>query len=225
MAEMLLINPRRRTTRRKTAAKRRTHARVRKNPMTMVAHTRKRRHTTRKHNPMHMMRRHVTRRRNPIGTGMASTYLRDVREALMAGAGAVVFDIVHGQIKRFLPTSLQVTPGSIGAGDAVRAVITVVVGQALNGVTRGFSKKAAMASLTVQAHDLLKGFVPASLPLGYMSPAMVAQGTNRVGPIRGTTGMNAYMRPGPTPLLSAYTSGTPLLNGAAQRREGVSTYY
>jgi len=219
MAEMLLINPQRRKTRRKTA-KRRTTARVRKNPMTMTTVRRR----VKRRNPMHMMRRAVMRR-NPIGTGMASTYLRDVREALMAGAGAVVFDIVHGQIKRFLPTSLQVTPGSIGAGDAVRAVITVVVGQALNKVTRGFSKKAAMASLTVQAHDLLKGFVPASLPLGYMSPAMVAQGTNRVGPIRGTTGMNAYMRPGPTPLLSAYTSGTPLLNGSAARREGVTTYY
>lgn len=222
MAEMLLINPQRRKSRRKTAAKRRTHARVRKNPMTMTTTVRRR---VKRRNPMHMMRRAVMRRRNPIGAGMASSYLRDVREALMAGAGAVVFDIVHGQIKRFLPTSLQVTPGSIGAGDAVRAVITVVVGQALNKVTRGFSKKAAMASLTVQAHDLLKGFVPASLPLGYMSPAMVAQGTNRVGPIRGTTGMNAYMRPGPTPLLSAYTSGTPLLNGSVQRREGVSTYY
>ena len=221
MAEMLLINPRRRTSRRKTAAKRRTTKRVRKNPMMMATTVRRR---VKRRNPMHMMRRSVMRR-NPIGTGMASSYLRDVREALMAGAGAVVFDIVHGQIKRFLPTSLQVTPGSIGAGDAVRAVITVVVGQALNKVTRGFSKKAAMASLTVQAHDLLKGFVPASLPLGYMSPAMVAQGTNRVGPIRGTTGMNAYMRPGPTPLLSAYTTGTPLLNGSVQRREGVSTYY
>lgn len=220
MAEMLLINPQRRKTRRKTAAKRRTTARVRKNPMTMTTTVRRR---VKRRNPMHMMRRSVMRR-NPIG-GMAGTYLRDVREALMAGAGAVVFDIVHGQIKRFLPTSLQVTPGSIGAGDAVRAVITVVVGQALNKVTRGFSKKAAMASLTVQAHDLLKGFVPASLPLGYMSPAMIAQGTNRVGPIRGTTGMNAYMRPGPTPLLSAYTTGTPLLNGSVQRREGVSTYY
>jgi hypothetical protein len=217
---MLLINPQRRKTRRKTAAKRRTTARVRKNPMTMTTTVRRR---VKRRNPMHMMRRSVMRR-NPIG-GMAGTYLRDVREALMAGAGAVVFDIVHGQIKRFLPTSLQVTPGSIGAGDAVRAVITVVVGQALNKVTRGFSKKAAMASLTVQAHDLLKGFVPASLPLGYMSPAMIAQGTNRVGPIRGTTGMNAYMRPGPTPLLSAYTTGTPLLNGSVQRREGVSTYY
>jgi hypothetical protein len=222
MAEMLLINPQRRKTRRKTAAKRRTTVRVRKNPMTITTNVRRR---VKRRNPMQMMRRSVMRRRNPIGTGMASSYLRDVREALMAGAGAVVFDIVHGQIKRFLPTSLQVTPGSIGAGDAVRAVITVVVGQALNKVTRGFSKKAAMASLTVQAHDLLKGFVPAALPLGYMSPAMVAQGTNRIGPIRGTTGMNAYMRPGPTPLLSAYTSGTPLLNGSASRREGVSTYY
>jgi len=222
MAEMLLINPQRRKTRRKTAAKRRTTARVRKNPMTMTTTVRRR---VKRRNPMHMMRRAVMRRRNPIGTGMAGTYLRDVREALMAGAGAVVFDIVHGQIKRFLPTSLQVTPGSIGAGDAVRAVITVVVGHALDKATRGFSKKAAMASLTVQAHDLLKGFVPASLPLGYMSPAMIAQGTNRVGPIRGTTGMNAYMRPGPTPLLSAYTTGTPLLNGSVQRREGVSTYY
>ena len=95
------------------------------------------------------------------------------------------------------------------------------MGQALNGVTRGFSKKAAMASLTVQAHDLLKGFVPAALPLGYASPAYIAQGTNRVGPIR--SGMNAYTPPGQTPLLSAYTSGSQLLNGA-RRREGASTY-
>jgi hypothetical protein len=133
----------------------------------------------------------------------------------------VAFDIVHGQIKRFLPAALQVTPGKIGAGDAVRAIITVFAGQALNGVTRGFSKKAAMASLTVQAHDLLKGFVPAALPLGFATPAMVAQGTNRVGPIR--QGVNAYTKPGVTPLLSAYTTGSPLLNGA-RNREGHSMY-
>ena len=88
-------------------------------------------------------------------------------------------------------------------------------------VTRGLSRKAAMASLTVQAHDLLKGFVPAALPLGYASPALVAQGTNRVGPIR--QGMNAYTPPGQTPLLSAYTKGTQLLSGA-RGREGHSMY-
>jgi hypothetical protein len=176
----------------------------------------------RKRNPVRALKRRVMRRRrNPAMLAGMTGYMASIRDALMGGVGAVAFDIVHGQIKRFLPAALQVTPGKIGAGDAVRAIITVFVGQALNGVTRGFSKKAAMASLTVQAHDLLKGFVPAALPLGYASPAMIAQGTNRVGPIR--SGMNAYTPPGQTPLLSAYTSGSQLLNGA-RRREGASTY-
>lgn len=211
MAEMLLINPRKRSRKaRKTAAKRR----VRRNPVSPIV--------ARKRNPVGALKRRVMRRRrNPIGMGGLTGYMTSIREALMGGVGAVAFDIVHGQVKRFLPVALQVTPGKIGAGDAVRAIITVAVGQALNGVTRGFSKKAAMASLTVQAHDLLKGFVPAALPLGYASPAMISQGTNRVGPIR--QGMNAYTRPGSTPLLSAYTKGTELLNGA-RNREGASTF-
>ena len=211
MAEMLLINPRKRTRKvRKTAAKRR----VRRNPIAAMSRRVRR-------NPVRALKRRVMRRRNPIGMAGMTGYMNSIREALMGGVGAVAFDIVHGQIKRFLPAALQVTPGKIGAGDAVRAIITVFVGQALNGVTRGFSKKAAMASLTVQAHDLLKGFVPAALPLGYASPAMVAQGTNRVGPIR--QGVNAYTKPGSTPLLSAYTSGSQLLNGA-RNREGHSMY-
>lgn len=214
MAEMLLINPRKRA-RRAPAKRRMTRAR-RRNPITSTLPI------ARKRNPIRALKRRVMRRRrNPAMLAGMTGYMTSIREALMGGVGAVAFDIVHGQIKRFLPAALQVTPGKIGAGDAVRAIITVFVGQALNGVTRGFSKKAAMASLTVQAHDLLKGFVPAALPLGYASPAMIAQGTNRVGPIR--SGMNAYTPPGQTPLLSAYTSGSQLLNGA-RRREGASTY-
>ena len=224
MAEMLLINPRRRKARR-TTSKRKHRVARRRNPVTVLMNARRRRTHARRRNPIHTMRRRVMRRRNPIGGNIATTLMRDVREALMGAAGAVLFDVVHGQIKRFLPANLQVTPGQVGVGDAVRAVITVVVGQALNKATRGFSGRAAKASLLVQAHDLLKGFVPSTLPLGYASPAMIAQGTNRVGPIRGQQGMNAYMRPGPTPLLSAYTQGTQLLNGAAQRREGVSLFY
>jgi hypothetical protein len=212
MAEMLLINPRSRPGRK---AKRRTTKARRRNPV--AAMTRRVRR-----NPVRALKRRVMRRRrNPIGmTGMTG-YMTAIREALMGGVGAVAFDIVHGQIKRFLPAALQVTPGKVGAGDAVRAIITVFAGHALNGVTRGFSKKAAMASLTVQAHGLLRGFVPAALPLGYASPAMIAQGTNRVGPIR--QGVNAYTKPGATPLLSAYTKGTELLNGA-RNREGHSMY-
>lgn len=216
MAEMLLINPRKRARKARRTTTKRTRVARRRNPITSTVPI------ARKRNPVRAMRRRIMRRRrNPIGMGAASGYINAIRDALMGGVGAVAFDIVHGQIKRFLPAALQVQPGKIGAGDAVRAIITVFAGEALNKVTRGFSRKAAMASLTVQAHDLLKGFVPAALPLGYASPALVAQGTNRVGPIR--QGMNAYTPPGQTPLLSAYTKGTQLLSGA-RGREGHSMY-
>lgn len=226
MAEMLLINPRRRRKARKATSKRRVRrastARRRRNPIAAVA---RRVMYRRMRNPIGLARRRVMRRRrNPIGMGRMGmgSVIGMVREGIMSGVGAVAFGVVHGQIQKFLPAALRVVPGKIGAGDAVKALITVVVGQALSGATRGWSKKAAAASLTVQMHDLVKGFVPAALPLGglgYASPAGIAMSTNRVGPIR--RGMNAYT--GGTPLLSAYTSGgSQLLNGA-RSREGVTT--
>ncbi len=213
MAEMLLINPRRRRKAR-PAAKRRVARRARRrNPVAVLAAPVRRR----RRNPIRAVKRRMSRRRrNPISLGGGSM-MNILRDALIGGAGAVAFDVVHGQIARFLPASLQRVPGTVGAGDAVRAIITVAVGQLLSKPTRGLSKRAAAASLTVQAHDIIKTFVPASMPLGFASPAMIAQGTNRVGPIR--QGVNAYTRPGATPLLSAYTPGnvTPLLNGARER--------
>lgn len=220
MAEMLLINPRRRKARKAAPAKRRVRRAStarRRNPI--AAMTRRVRR-----NPIGVMKRRVMRRRrNPIGMGRLgmSSVIGMVREGLMSGVGAVAFGVVHGQIAKFLPAALRVVPGKIGAGDAVKALITVVLGQALSGVTRGYSKKAAAASLTVQMHDLVKGFVPAALPLGglgYASPAGIAMGTNRVGPIR--RGMNAYTAG--TPLLSAYTSGQSQLLNGARNREGVT---
>jgi hypothetical protein len=215
MAEMLLINPRKRRATRKTArktiAKSRHSMARRKNPIAAIR--RRRAH------PMT-----AKRRRNPISMGgMAGGYMTAIREALMGGAGAVAMEVVFGQVNKFLPATLQKTPGTIGAGDAVKAILTVFMGQALNGATRGFSKKAAQASLTVQAHDIIKTFVPATLPLGYYSPAMVSDGTNRVGPIR--KGVNAYTS-GATPLLSAYQrpgGSTALLSGA-RSREAVTAF-
>ena len=221
MAEMLLINPRRRKARKTTAKRRDRRASTarRSNPIAAVA-----RRVMRRRNPIGMMQRRVMRRRrNPIGMGRVGmgSVVSMVREGLMSGVGAVAFGVVHGQIQKFLPAALRVVPGKIGAGDAVKALITVVLGQALSGVTRGYSKKAAAASLTVQMHDLVKGFVPSALPLGglgYASPAGISMGTNRVGPIR--RGMNAYT--GGTPLLSAYTSGSSQLLNGARSREGVT---
>jgi len=219
MAEMLLINPRKRSTR-KSNPKRRV---MRRKPNPVTAMVRRKRNPLaamrRRRNPLARMR---TRRRNPIGGAMMGNYMTQIREAVIGGAGALGMDLVYGQINSFLPAALKRVPGSIGAGDAVKAVITVALGGLLSKPTRGLSDKAARASLTIQAYDILKSFVPSSMTIGYASPALIAQGTNRVGPIR--RGMNAYTNG--TPLLNAYMSPgkTALLSGA-RSREGATAMY
>ena len=221
---MLLINPRKRGTRK--ATKRRVVRR--KNPVTAMvrrkrnplAAMRRRRNplAAARRNPLARMRR---RMRNPIG-GMMGNYMTQIREAVIGGAGALGMDLVYGQINSLLPAALKRVPGSIGAGDAVKAVITVALGGLLSKPTRGLSDKAAKASLTIQAYDIMKSFVPSGMTIGYASPALIAQGTNRVGPIR--RGMNAYTNG--TPLLNAYMSPgkTALLSGA-RSREGATAMY
>jgi len=148
--------------------------------------------------------------------------MTQIREAVIGGAVALGMDLVYGQINSFLPAALKRVPGSIGAGDAVKAVITVALGGLLSKPTRGLSDKAARASLTIQAYDIMKSFVPSTMTIGYASPALIAQGTNRVGPIR--RGMNAYTNG--TPLLNAYMAPgkTALLSGA-RMREGATAMY
>jgi len=227
MAEMLLINPRKRHARKAhhTAKRRVHHTRRKANPYAALTHARRRKHTARKHNPIHAMRRRVMRRRNPIGGGMMSGYMTLIKDGLIGGAGAVAMDVVYGYVNNMLPASLQNQPNTVTAGDAVKAIFTVAAGKGLSRMTGGLSMKAAQASLAIQSYNIVKQFLPATMSLGYASPANVITGTNRVGPIR--TGMNAYTRPGVTPLLSAYQKpgATALLNGNAAKREGVSTWY
>jgi len=174
------------------------------------------------------------RKRNPAMLG--GNYMAAIREALMDGFGAVAIDYAYNLLTKAIPgtagTFLHPSATSVGTADAVKAVLTVVLGNALNGVTRGFSRKAAKASLTVQSYQIMKKVLPAQITgnlsgLGYMSPAVVAAGGGtRIGPIRGQ--MGAYTAPGATPLLSAYTSSgsaSPLLSGSGARmREGTSLY-
>ena len=228
MAEMLLINPRKRHARKAhhTAKRRVHHTRRKANPYAaMLTHARRRKHTARKHNPIHAMRRRVMRRRNPIGGGMMSGYMTLIKDGLIGGAGALAMDVVYGYVNNMLPASLQNQPNTVTAGDAVKAIFTVAAGKGLSRMTGGLSMKAAQASLAIQSYNIVKQFLPATMTLGYASPASIVQGTNRVGPIR--QGMNAYVRPGQTPLLSAYQKpgATALLNGNAAKREGVSMFY
>ena len=237
MAEMLLINPR---TRRKARKANPARRRRRHNPLALarVVHRRRRRNPIaavhrRRRNPIGMMKRRVMRRRNPA---MLGGYMGAIREALMDGFGAVAIDYAYHMIAKAIPGTagnmLTPNPTSVGAADAIKAVLTVVLGNALNGVTRGFSRKAAKASLTVQSYQIMKKVLPSTISsnlsgLGYMTPAVVSSGYGtRIGPIRGQ--MGAYTAPGATPLLSAYTasgSASPLLSGSSARmREGTSLY-
>lgn len=237
MAEMLLINPRRRKARKArkapSAAQRRARAafaaraRRRRNP---VAAAPKR--AMRRRNPISAsIKRATRRRRNPISMGsMTSGYMGMIKAAVVQGAGAVAMDVAFGQINRYLPASMVKVPGAVGVGDAVKAVLTVALGKALNKATRGLSMKAAQGSLTVQARDLIASFVPASMPLGYYATGKVIQGTSRIGPnSRGSVGQ--YMPAGQSALLNRYAppGATALLNGSGMQRsalirEGVSTF-
>lgn len=246
MAEMLLINPRRRSrksgSKRRSAAQRAATRRLvamnrsrsggsrrrarRRNPAApaIVSMNPRRRRMARRSNPI----RAIRRRRNPAMLGGFSfrSVLGAMQEALVQGGGAVAMDLLHGQINRFLPDMLKRVPGQLGIGDVVKASLTVLIGSVLKGPTKGLSMKAATGSLTVQAYDIVKTHIlPSTMTLGYMTPGVVTQGASRVGPNRGMVGR--YTAPGgPTALLNRYAApgATALLNGRnmARVREGVT---
>lgn len=232
MPEMLLINPRKRraakSTKRRASPRRAKRAapRRRRNPINSIA-SRVRRapvRRARRANPIRNLRR---RRRNPISLGgSAKSYMSAIKDALIGAGGAIAVDVGFAKLSPMLPASLQVVKGAPGAGDAIKAVVTIIAGKMLSKATRGLSVKAAQGALTVQAHNIVSGLLPASMQvngMGYYSPAQIASMTNRVGPIR--RGMNAYVSPGQTQLLNAYTQPgrTQLLNGVSPRvREGVT---
>lgn len=242
MAEVLLINPRpRRKSRRGPspaqkraraafAAASRARARRRRNPIAKpiapmpptprpAAQARRvarrvARRATYAANPLG--RRH-RRRRNPISLGSSSTYMTMVKDGLIGGAGALAVDLAMGQLNNYLPSSLQRVPGQVGVGDAVKAVLTVAMGQLLAKPTRGYSRKAAQGALVVQAHGILAQFLPGTMTLGYAVPARVANMSNRVGP--NSAALGRFTRPGsPSPMLSRFTSpgtASPLLSRAS----------
>jgi hypothetical protein len=187
-----------------TGAKRRRVARS--NPITVVSRRRRR-------NPIVSRAVSRRRRRNPIALGGGTSILGMLKGAAMAGAGAVAMDAAIGQINKFLPASMLGSPGQIDQGDAVKAGLTVLLGKVLNKPTRGLSMKAAQASLTIQAYNMIGSFLPASVPLGYMNPGRVVNGRAVIGPnVRQSV---QRFTPGTTPLLSRYTTPgvTPMLNG------------
>lgn len=224
MAKMMLVNPAKRrrapARRRNPVGAKRRVTRRRRNPIdnlsgfAALARRRRRRNPIaavgrrrRRRNPIANLGRRVMRRRrrNPIGGLSTSALMAMFKDAAIGGAGAVGMDLLMGQLNAYLPITFQTVPGLPGVGDALKAGITAVLGQGLSRHTKGLSVKMAEGALAVQAHDILKGLLPASMAVGYYTPAALVQGSARVGPRPGMAGVRRYLPSGGvSPLLSAY---------------------
>lgn len=222
MAEMLLINPRGR--KRRTGAKKRRTTKRRRNPIGIVKRATPRRPARRRSNPIGRVRRAIgRRRRNPIGLrGIGGSLFSGIKDAIIGAGGAVAVDMAFARLAPMLPASLQRVPGRVGAGDAVKALATVLIGKLLGKMLPGgVAAKATQGALTVQMHGIVSNMLPAGMVagLGWYSPYPTIQASQRVGPMRGRM---AAFTGGATPLLSAYMGGaSPLLSGmSARQREG-----
>jgi hypothetical protein len=218
MAELLLLNPRgrRKAKRASPARKRRASGKRRRNPIAVASHS-----PVRRRKSGAFRRARVASRR-----GTSGAIVQMLMDAAIGGAGAVAMDLGMGYVNDWLPDSLKTKPDSVGAGDAIKAGLTVAAGVLLAKYTKGYSKKAALGALTTQVRDILAVNLPTAVRVGFASPAKVIPGMARVGPSR----MAAY-QPGQaaggtkSPLLSAYQgpSNSPLLSNSARvmSREGI----
>lgn len=208
MAEMLLINSRKR--RRKVAkSRRKTSKRRSRNPIVRVAPKSPTGRVRRvRLNPLSRAKRGGSRRRrNPIGGNMLRGIVPMIQNAAIGAVGSVGVDFAWGKLNPMLPPGLQTNAVSIGAGDAIKMVTTVALGQLLSRFTRGYSRTAAQGALIVQADRIVRSFLPADIKsqLAWYSPAPVVNAQTRVGPYQ-TRALSALTPTGSnTPLLSAFT--------------------
>lgn len=163
MGQLMLINPRKRKAKRRTvsaAPKRRRRARpaLAANPI-----VRRRRSSIKR-----VAKRSRRIRRNPIGI---NSIIGTLTDAGIGAAGAIGIDILYDKLP--LPVSMKTGMGGIAAKAGI-AIAVGVFGKKILGNTAG---KLAAGALTVQAFDLIKSFMPPTLPaavagMGYMSPGI-----------------------------------------------------
>ena len=172
MAEILLVNPRKRkSTRRKkpvarkkrrTAAQKRATAKMiaanrrrrstrRKNPVKRKT-TRRRKATVRRASPVRRRRRRATGRRGNPALNMRSIQ-NQLMEAGTGAVGALGLDVIQG----YLPIPENLKSGLVGTG--VKALLAIgmgVVATKVKVVRPATAAKMANGALTVVLHDELK---------------------------------------------------------------------
>lgn len=213
MEQILLINPKARSTKmaRRTRRTRRAASpaqRAARAKFAAMARARRRnpapRRAKRRSNPRvrhhyltaphitHHRRRHH-RRHNPIGSaGMKGLLM----PAIKGAAGAVLVDAVFN----FLPLPATLTTGTIGM--VTKAAAAVALGTMGRKAFGHSATDMAIGSLTVQTYGLLRQLLPASITgLGYISPgvqvgANVPPAIAAPAPSAGVAGLGMYLNSG-----------------------------
>lgn len=157
MAEILLVNPRRRK-RRKSRARRRKHRKVSRRRRRNVA-VNPRRRRRRRRNPKY--RRVSRRRRNPVSLrGFGGKIMPTVKKGVIGAGGGLLLDLLLGYTKDKLPEQLQTGYG-LTATKVIGAVLVGIVG---NMALRGKGGDLAVGAMTVVLHDELKALAIAQFP-------------------------------------------------------------
>lgn len=188
-AQLLLLNPRRRKRRANPGRKRRAR---RRNPLPLLGANPRRRHRRRRNpfpllgaNPRRRRRSRMTnprRRRNPSTRGMFAGVTTLVTTAAKQAVGAIGVDLAMGQIAPRLPATL-LTPNVY---PIVKGAAAVGLGMLVTKFLPGdFGRKMAEGSLTITLYSVLRGFMPDTVPLGYISSGYI--------PRQGARGLGEYV--------------------------------
>lgn len=107
----------------------------------------------------------------------ASGVMPVLQKGIIMGAGAVAVDVAMGYASRVLPAGFASpvnTDGSTNWG-YIGIKTALALGLGVYGrripVVGQYAADAAAGSITVTAYGLIRGLVPASIPLGYYNPA------------------------------------------------------
>ena len=190
MAEILLVNPRkrRRKGKRKMSALQRKYFGKRRTKRARAASPRRRRRRAsavaaaprRRRRSYSVARRISRRRRNPSVRGVLSQVMPTAKSGLIGAAGGLVNDVAFGYVKTYLPAQLQTGLGR----SAAKGLLAVLVGIAVNMVLRGKGRDMAVGAMTVVMHEAAKAQLSTMMPslplgeydLGYVDAASVVQG-------------------------------------------------
>lgn len=194
MSQLLLINPRRR---RRHAKKRRarSHRRMSAKQLKYFGPRKARRRTItvptfsnpkrRRRSARRASARRSYRRFSGAVRASLPGVLQTVKAGFIGGAGAIAVDALYAQAGRVLPASVMSRYNADGSLNltyyGAKAAVAIGAGVALQRFApgmKGWASQAIAGSMTVMAYEVLRTYMPASVPLGYFNPAMVTESGN-----------------------------------------------